>query len=64
MNDLDKIDVPSHDERQRDDHAHQYWVASVGHGQVVCYRKGLQLIDFYRTIGVLAKDHKPEGQIK
>jgi hypothetical protein len=57
-------DLPDHDHRERESRAHEYWVASVGSGRVVCYHTGLMLVDFYRTSGVLAKDVPPKEPIK
>jgi hypothetical protein len=64
MSDLDKIDVPSHDERQRDVKLGEYLINAVIVGQVVCSRPGVTLVDMYRSMGVLAKDHKLEEPIK
>ena len=55
MNELSKL--PERDSRQRDERDGEYTIPAVGGvGRVVCYRKGLQLIDFYRQSSVLSKD--------
>ncbi len=40
----------------------EYQIQSVGTGQIACYRPGMQLIDFYRTTDVLAKDVKGKDE--
>lgn len=56
-------DVADHDSRAREYGQDAYFIETKREGEVVgrivCVRKGVQLIDFYRTSGVLAKDVKP-----
>jgi hypothetical protein len=60
--DLEKLDIPTHDERSRGESKGEYSLVTFGGGRVVCYRKGMILMDFYRTTSVLVKDIPVPGK--
>ncbi len=58
--------IPDHDERSREFPDGTYWIPTGKEfsGRIVCYRKDLQLIDFYRTMEILVcagKRHPVDG---
>ena len=55
-----EIELEDHDHRTREPQAHEYFLAACGSGRVVCYRKGVALVDFYRSTNVLADAVKPQ----
>ena len=52
------MNEPPQDERNREYGPEVYFLVTGKEqsGRIVCYKPGLKLIDFYRTIHVLAKD--------
>ena len=56
-----EIELEDHDHRTREPQAHEYFLAACGSGRVVCYRKGLAIIEFYRSTNILAPAMKEEN---
>ena len=57
-----KTDIPDHDSRTREQKDGEYLLSAVvANGSILCCTPGVKLVDFYRSLGVLAK---PEPQPK